>query len=277
MLNALLQYSFLQNAFIVAVLACIACGIMGTIIIEKKMVMMSGGIAHAAFGGIGLGYLLGIEPLIGALFFSILSAIAIAIIHRKTNTNTDILIGMFWALGMALGILFIAFTPGYPPDMTSYLFGDILMVSQMDLVITIVLNCIVVFIIIAFFNSLKAYLFDEEFAAVIGVPTSLLEYTVFVLIALTVVVLIRVVGIILIIALLTVPPSIAKQFTFQLRDVIWLSIIIGIVFCLAGLWLSYSLHIPSGAVIIIVSVCSYIIVSGFNHGLKKALPKNSPQ
>jgi zinc transport system permease protein len=271
MVNALLQYDFLQNAFLTAILASIACGIIGTIIIEKKMVMMSGGIAHTAFGGIGLGYFLGIEPLIGALFFSVLSALIIAIIHKKTTANSDILIGMFWALGMALGILFIAFTPGYPPDMTSYLFGDILLVSQMDLNITIILDCIIVFIIIAFFNSFKAYLFDEEFATIIGVPTTLLEYILYILIALTVVVLIRVVGIILIIALLTVPPSIARQFTFHLKNVIWLSVALGIIFCLTGLWLSYILHVPSGSIIVIVSVGSYILASTYNHIFKKVI------
>jgi len=274
MIDAFFQYNFLQNAFISAILASIACGIIGTIIIEKKLVMMSGGIAHTAFGGIGLGYFLSIEPIIGALFFSVLSALGIAIIHKKAKTSSDILIGMFWSLGMALGILFIAFTPGYPPDMTSYLFGDILMVSQMDLNITIMLDCIIIFIILAFFDSFKAYLFDEEFAAIIGVPTTVLEYILYVLIALTVVILIRVVGIILIITLLTVPPSIARQFTYQLRNVILLSIVLGIIFCLTGLWLSYTLHIPSGSVIIIVSVCSYIITCAFRSTVKKGFSQN---
>jgi len=270
MLNALFHYSFIQHAVLSAFLASIACGIIGTIIIEKKMLMMSGGIAHSAFGGIGLGYFLGIEPIIGALGFSVLATLGIVNIKRRTHSDTDVLIGMFWSLGMALGILFIAFTPGYPPDMTSYLFGDILTVSWADLKLVIVLDAIIVFVFIAFFNVFKAYLFDEEFATVIGVPTLKLEYVLYILVALTVVVLIRVVGIILIIALLSVPPSIAKQFTNNLKKIILLAIGLGMIFCLVGLWISYIMHIPSGAVIIIISVSVYMLISAIR-GLGAAI------
>lgn len=261
MINAILQYEFLQNAVLSAILASIACGIIGTIIIEKKMVMMSGGIAHTAFGGIGLGFFLGIEPMIGALGFSVFAALVIANIERKTRISSDVLIGMFWSMGMALGILFIAFTPGYQPDMNSYLFGDILTVSHMDLRIIIILDIIIISVIFAFFNLFKAYLFDEEFVKVTGVPTAVLDYTLYILIALTVVVLIRVVGIILIIALLTAPPSIAKLFTNDLKNLTLLSIVLGVIFSLSGLWLSYILQVPSGAAIILVSVLSYLVVS----------------
>ncbi len=273
MIEALFHYNFLQNAFFSAILASISCGIIGTIIMEKKLVMMSGGIAHTAFGGIGLGYFLGIEPIIGALFFSIAAAVGIANIQKKTHTGSDILIGMFWSLGMALGILFISFTPGYPPDMTSYLFGDILLVSRMDLNITIALDLIIIFTILLFFDSFKAYLFDEEFATVIGIPASILEYILYILIALTVVILIRVVGIILIIALLAVPPSIAKQFSYQLKNVILLSVGLGTCFCLSGLWISYTIHIPSGAAISILSVLTYMITSTIKRNVKKEHPE----
>ena len=130
MIEALFSYTFIRNALMSAILASIVCGIIGTIITQKRLVSMSGGIAHASFGGIGLGYLLGIEPIIGGLIFSTLASLGISTIKRRTNTNADTLIGMFWSVGMALGILFIALTPGYPPDMTSYLFGDILTVSS---------------------------------------------------------------------------------------------------------------------------------------------------
>jgi zinc transport system permease protein len=261
MLDALLNYSFLQNAFISAILASIACGIIGTIIIEKQLVMMSGGIAHTAFGGIGLGYYLGIEPLLGAMGFAVLSALGISKLHKKTTVSPDVILGMFWALGMALGILFITFTPGYPPDITSYLFGDILTVSRLDLYITAIMDLIILITIISFYNAFKTYLFDEEFARVIGLPVSLLEKTSYILIALTVVVLIRVVGIILIMALLTVPPSIARQFTNNLHTTIILSVILGVIFCLGGLWISYLAGIPSGACIIVIAVAAYFILS----------------
>ena len=263
MLEALLTYNFLQNAFFSAILASIACGIFGTIIVEKKLVMMSGGIAHTAFVGIGLSNFLRIEPLIGAMGFAVLSALGIRKLQKRTHISPEVVLGMLWALGMALGILFIAFTPGYPPDITSYLFGDILTVSHVDLLITVIMNLIIVATIGCFFNAFKTYLFDEEFAQVIGLPVSWLEDLTYVLIALTVVVLIRVVGIMLIIALLTAPPSIARQYTNSLQSTMLLSTILGIIFCSAGLWISYALGIPSGAAIIIIAVTTYFLISMF--------------
>jgi zinc transport system permease protein len=261
MIKALFEYHFLQNAVAGAILASIACGIIGTLIIEKKLLMMSGGIAHTAFGGVGMGYFLKIEPMIGALIFAVGSALGIATINRKVHTHTDILIGLFWSIGMATGILFIAFTPGYPPDMTSYLFGNILTVVKFDLQIMLALDVIILLAVIAFFQHLKAYLFDEEFAVLLGIKVTFLEYLLFLLIAFTVVVLIRVVGIILVIALLTAPPAIAKQFTHDLKKIMMGSIGLGILFCLCGLWISYDLRIASGATIILFSGISYLAVS----------------
>lgn len=257
MINAFFQYAFMRHAVIGIILASIVCGIIGTIVVEKKLVMMSGGIAHTAFGGIGMGYFLAIEPMIGALVFSVLSALGIAKINKSSNTNADTLIGMFWSLGMALGIIFIAFTPGYPPDMNSYLFGNILRVSSMDVKIMGILDVTVVGVVIILFNYFKAYLFDEEFTEVLGINTIFLEYVAYVMIACTIVVLIRVVGIILVIALLTVPPAIAKQFTFNLKYIMIISCVLGIIFGFIGIVLSYYFNIASGASIIIVAVTCY--------------------
>ncbi|MGI6777528.1 MAG: metal ABC transporter permease [Acetivibrionales bacterium] len=261
MLSALFEYSFLKNAFLASILASVACGIIGTIIVEKKLVMMSGGIAHSSFGGIGLGYFLDIEPIIGAFIFAVASALGIAAINKKSRTNTDVLMGIFWSMGMALGVLFISFTPGYPPDMSSYLFGDILTVSRMDIAIMLVLDIVAVFIVVSLYNFIKAYLFDEEFAAVLKAKTTLVEYIIFILIAFTVVVLIRVVGIILVIALLTAPPAIAKLFTYSIKRIMIYSILLGIIFCFTGLWLSYKLNIASGASIILLAGIVYIVSS----------------
>ncbi|NLJ40422.1 MAG: metal ABC transporter permease [Clostridiales bacterium] len=255
MLKTIMQYQFLQNAVISAVLASIACGIIGTIIIEKRLVMMSGGIAHTAFGGIGLGFFLGIEPIIGALVITVGAALGVATIKRKTSMNTDIPIGIFWAAGMSLGVLFVALTPGYPPDMNTYLFGDILTVSRSNLYIILSLDILVALAVIALFQHFKAYLFDEEFSTVMGIKTTFIEYLLFILIALTVVVVIHVVGIILIMALLTAPPAIARLFTHNLKRLMVYSILIGIFFTLTGLWLSYTLNIPSGtAIALFISV-----------------------
>lgn len=257
MIVSILKYSFLQHAALGAILASIACGIIGTIIVEKRLLMMSGGIAHTAFGGIGLGYFLGIEPILGALAFSTASSLGITAIKRNSNVNSDVLVGMFWPLGMAMGIIFIAFTPGYPPDMTSYLFGDILTISKLDLIYMLILDIFIVTIVAAFYNLMQAYLFDEEFSTALGLNTVFMEYLVFLLIAITVVVMIRVVGIILILALLCVPPTISRLISYNLPKLMVWSIFMGIIFSLTGLWVSYELSVSSGASIVILSVLSY--------------------
>lgn len=259
MIDAILNYNFMQNALIAAILASVACGIIGTIIIEKKLVMLSGGVAHTSFGGIGLGYLMGFEPIIGAFIFSIISSLSISHINRRAKTNSDALIGMFWSTGMALGILFIAFTEGYPPDMNSYLFGDILTVSNISINMMIIVDIIVIGSIFMFFNYWKAYLFDEEFAKVLGMPTRFLENFLFVLIALTIVTLLKVVGIILVLALLTIPPSIAKLFTYDFKKIIVTSIILGMIITISGLFISYQFNIASGATIILLGTIMYFI------------------
>ncbi len=204
---------------------------------------------------------MGIEPIIGALFFSIAAALGIATIKRKTNVNPDIPIGLFWSAGMALGILFIYLAPGYPPDMSSYLFGDILTVSRGNLILILALDILVVATVVSLFQAFKAYIFDEEFSTVIGMHTLIIEYILFILIALAVVVLIHVVGIILIMALLTAPPAIARFITHDLKRVMIYAVILSIIFCLSGLWISYTLNISSGAAIVLLTSATYGLVS----------------
>ena len=269
MIETILKYNFLQNAIMAAVLASIACGVIGVYIMEKKLVMMSGGIAHTAFGGIGLGYFLKVEPIFTALGVSVIAALAVAAIKRKAMTDSDLLIGMFWSLGMALGVVFIAMTPGYPPDIASVLFGNILAVSRSDLRLILGLDILVLATVYAFFQAFKAYIFDEEFASVAGVPVRALEYLMYVLVAVTVVVMIRVVGIILVIALLTAPPAIAKQFTYDMKKIMALSVLLGIGFCFTGLWVSYTVRLASGASIVMVAVGAYALVSLVRFGLRR--------
>ncbi|MDD2970412.1 MAG: metal ABC transporter permease [Lachnospiraceae bacterium] len=261
MLEALFTYRFLQNALIAGLLASVVCGIVGVIIVEKKLIMMSGGIAHTAYGGVGFGYLIGIEPIIGAFLFSVASAFGVGYVKRKGSVQSDVLIGLFWSLGMALGILFIALTPGYPPDMNSYLFGNILSVTRSDLYLMIVLTVIVVAVITVFFQLWKVYLFDDEFSQIIGIRSTIMEYILLVLVALTIVVLIRVAGIILVLALLTAPAASAGLFSKNLKSRMILAIGFGMLFCISGLAVSYVLNIASGASIVIISVVFYFIAS----------------
>jgi len=264
MFSALFEYHFLQNAFIAGIFASIVCGVIGVIIVEKKLIMMSGGIAHTAYGGVGLGYLLGFEPIIGAFMFALVSALTIGFLKRKNDTNSDIIIGLLWSLGMALGVLFIALMPGYPPDMTSYLFGNILSITRFDLVLMIILTIVVMIVIFSFFDTWQAYLFDEEFAFITGLKTGILEYVLLSLIALAIVVLIRVVGIILVLALLTAPAAIAGLLVKGFKKRMLIATLLGMLFCISGLWFSYELNIASGASIVIISVLCYIIVYSIN-------------
>lgn len=274
MITDIFKYQFLQNAILASIFASIVCGIIGVIIVEKKLVMMSGGIAHTSYGGVGLGYLLGFEPIIGAFAMSICAALGISYIKRKSGTQSDLIIGLFWSFGMALGILFIALMPGYPPDITSYLFGSILSVTKPDLYLIGGFTILIVFIVSALFEYFKTYIFDEEFAKILGIKTTFLEYLLFVLIAIAVVVIIRVVGIILVLALITAPTAISCLISKSLKSRMILAIIIGNILCLSGLIISYVFNIPSGATIVVLSTLSYFLVYILSSIKRKDFKKN---
>jgi len=260
MIQALFQYTFLQHAFLSGILASIVCGIIGSMILEKKIILLSGGIAHTAYGGVGLGYLLGFPPILGALFFSLAAALGIATIQKKSHAMGDVLICLFWSLGMALGILFVSLMPGYPPDLSSYLFGNILTVTRGDLWLMLAFTVLISSAVLLFYADWKAFLFDREFAYLRGLPASFLEHLLLVLIALTSVALLRVTGIILVLALLAAPTATAALLTRGLASRMGLSIALGCLFCFFGLWLSYHFEIASGAAIVILSVSAYFLV-----------------
>lgn len=271
MIDAILNYTFMQNALIAALLASIVTGIIGTIAIEKKLISMSGGIAHASFGGIGFGYLLGFEPIWGGLFFAVGSSILISRISKNSKMKADTMTGILWSFGMALGILFISLTPGYMPDMTSYLFGDILSVSTGSLMYMAIFTAVIVFVFIMLFNHLIMYLFDEEYAKARGINTKLLEWTVYIMIPIGIMVLIKIVGIILTIALMTIPVSIAKILFKTIKSVIGASIVISALFSLIGLTISYYVNIPSGVCIILLSTVVYLVLMLVRRRIQKKL------
>jgi zinc transport system permease protein len=260
----ILQYEFMQNALIAGLLAAIACGIMGVYVVVKRIIFISGGIAHASFGGIGLGYLVGISPVIGALIFSLASALGMGYVTRRTRLPEDTAIGILWAVGMALGIVFIGLSPGYAPDLFSYLFGNILTVPVTDLWLMFILDIAIIGTVIAFYKEFLALSFDEEYSTVLGVPVEVLYLVLLGMIALTVVVLLRIVGLILIIALLTMPAALARQFTYDLRKMMVLSILFGALLTFGGLWLSYVLDLASGATIVLLGGISLFVSFGIN-------------
>ncbi|ABN56747.1 MULTISPECIES: metal ABC transporter permease [Methanoculleus] len=253
----ILGFEFFRNALIAGVLASVACGIIGTYVVVRRMVSVSGGISHAAFGGIGLGYFLGIDPLLGATGFTVATALGMGTLQLRARQQMDTIIGAVWAAGMAIGILFVYLTPGFAPDLFSYLFGNILLVPRGDILLMGVLVVIIVAVVALLYRELQAITFDPDYATVMNLPVERLSLLLLVLIALTVVMLIRVVGIILVIALLTLPAAISRLYTTRIRSMMLLAVILGIVFTVAGILLSYLLDVPSGATIILVSTLAY--------------------
>ena len=254
-----LQFEYMQNALLAALLGSIACGVIGSYVVVKKIGYISGGIAHASFGGLGLGYFLGVDPLLCLLPFSLASAWIIGLISRKANVSEDTAIGILWTAGMALGVLFIGLTPGYVPDLFSYLFGNILTVPRSDIYIMAGLNLFIILVVILFYREFLAVSFDEEYARASGINTMFFYLLLLTLVAFTVVMLIRIVGIIMVIALLTIPPSIAKQHTTNLKPMMFLSVLLGMLLTICGLWASYKLDLASGATIIILLVIAFIV------------------
>ncbi len=257
------QFEFMRNALMAGLLASIACGIVGVYVVVKKIVSMSGGIAHASFGGIGLGYLLNFNPVLGAMFFSLLSALTMGLVTRRTQLPEDTAIGILWAIGMALGVIFIGLSPGFAPDLMSYLFGNILTVPISDLYLMAGLDLVILALTVAFYKEFLMLSFDEEFGTVAGMPVDGLYLLLLCTVALTVVVLIRVVGMILVIAMLAFPAAMARQFTHDIRKMMVLSVVLGMIFTFGGLWISYLLNLASGATIILFSglalLATYII------------------
>lgn len=268
----LFQYEFMRNAIIAAILASVVCGIIGTYIVVKKIVFISGGISHASFGGVGLGYLIGINPLITAIPFAVLSAVSVGIINRKTKINEDAIIGVIWSVGMALGLIFISLKQGYAPDLFSYLFGSILTVTHSDLILMSILDVIIITIVYLFYKEFLSISFDEEFSTVVGVPTNALYLLLLSMVALSIIVLIRIAGIILVLALLTMPILISRQFIHDnLRNLMVSSSIISAILVIIGLLVSYTLDLIPGATIVLILSIAFI----FAFLIKKYIPNLS--
>lgn len=253
------QYDFMINAIVASILASIAFGIVGTYVVVKKIVFISGGISHTAYGGIGLGILLGFNPILGAIAFSLAAALIISLFRKKHFGNEDLLIGIMWSAGMALGVLFISISPGYTPNLMSYLFGSILTVPVSEIYLMLTLDVIIIFFTYIFFRQFQAVTFDEEFAFSVGLNVDIYYTLLLIIIALTTVVLIKLVGVILVIALISIPPAISIKFVRSLKNMMIMSSVIGLFITIIGLLLSYYLNLSTGAVIILVAVTVFLI------------------
>lgn len=255
----LLNYNFFVNALIGALLASIVSGIIGAYMVARRMVFVGGGITHSSFGGIGIAYFLGLNPLLGAAVFAVLSALGINYFTKSGNVRQDSSIAIWWSLGMAVGIIFIALTPGYAPNLMSFLFGSILTINATDLWFLAILTIVVVALFTLFFNQIKIIAFDEDFARAKHLPVNFFNNVLLAIIAMVIVATIRISGIILLLSLLTLPQATANLFTNRFSKLILLSIGIGFIGVVTGLFVSYYTNLPSGATIILVHTALFLL------------------
>jgi len=267
-LSDLATYRFLQFALAAGLLASVAAGVVGTYVVVRRITYIAGSIAHCVLGGLGAAKYFQVtqgwewlDPMYGATFAALLAAVAIGLVTLKAKQREDTVIGALWAIGMAVGVLFIARTPGYQEDVMSYLFGDILMVERMDLWLIAGLNVVVVLLIALFYNKFLAVCFDEEFARLRGVRVELYYLLLLCLTALTVVLLVKVVGIVMVIALLTLPVAVAGYFSRTLWQMMFLAAALSIIFTTSGLALSYRANLPAGATIIVLAGGVYLLAA----------------
>jgi zinc transport system permease protein len=256
MLEAL-QFEFMRNALAAGLLASLICGIMGSLVVVNRIVFLSGGIAHAAYGGIGLSFFMGWPYIVGTMGFALAAALAMGAVTLKARHRADTVIGVMWAVGMAVGIVLLDLTPGYQADLMSYLFGSILTVPGSDLWLMAAVGLVILVVTLLFYNAFLAMAFDEEFARVRGIPVRLLYLSFIGLLAVSIVLIIQVVGLILVIALLTIPPFIAEKFSRSLGRMMVLSCLLSALFTICGLLFSYYFDLTAGACIILAAAAGF--------------------
>ena len=260
-------YTFFQNAPLGCLLASVLCAFVGTYIVTRRLVFISGGITHASFGGIGLGIYYGINPILSALVFAVASAFGVQWMTTNGKVREDSAIAMFWTLGMSIGIIFSFLTPGVVTDISSYIFGNVLTITSMDIGLLAVLTIITALLFIFFGRTIMLVAFDAEYARSLHVPVKAIEYVMMMMIAMTVVSTLRMVGIVLAISMLTIPQMTANAITRNFRMMIPLSAIFALIYSITGLIASYWLNVPSGACIIFVSILFYGVVKAIKHAI----------
>ena len=253
-LENIFAYDFLVNAFVASILSGITCGIVGCYVVARRKVFLSSGITHASFGGLGIALYAGLNPILGALLFAIISSVGIEYASRRGGVREDSAVGIIWSVGMAIGALFMSLRPGYATDLTSYLFGNILLVDNRDIVWLTLLTLFVVIGAIIWLRRIMFIAFDEDFARSQAVAVTAVSYLMAIIIAITIVLSIKVMGIILLLSLTTIPVVIANALTKDYRKIAILSATIAVVGNIAGFLLSYHYDIPTGSCIIFILV-----------------------
>ncbi|MDQ1261433.1 MAG: zinc transport system permease protein [Euryarchaeota archaeon] len=254
-----LQYDFMRNALAAGLAASVLCGVIGIYVILNKIVFISDGIAHAAFGGIGLGYFLGYDPLAFGIGSAVLTALGIGIVSTRARVSEDTAIGVFMATGMALGIMLLTLSHGYARDLYGYLFGNILAVTRSDVLLISALTLTILVLVFLLYKEFLLLSFDPIYAEAIGLPVQSLRLLLLAMVAFSVVILIKIVGIIMVIALLTIPGAISRRHMLGLPAIMAGSIFLGVIFVTIGLLISYELDVPSGATIILTAGVAFFL------------------
>jgi zinc transport system permease protein len=256
---SIFNYDFLTRSILAALFGSITAGIAGTYIVSRRLVFLSGGVTHASFGGIGMGYFLGINPIVGAALFGMASAMGIEYLSHKQNVKEDSAIGFLWAFGMAVGVIFIYITPGYTPNLMSYLFGSLLTIGKSDLVALMVLSVVLVLFFTLFYRTILYISYDESYARTFTRHVTLFKYLLIVLVSLVIVLNIRIAGVVLVLSMLTIPPNFVMLFTRNFKKVMIWSVVAGFAGMTGGIAASWYLDIPTGATIIFVMVAGWVI------------------
>ncbi len=261
-LESIIAYQFLQRALLAALLCSVAFGITGPFIVKNRLTFLAGGIAHAVMGGIGAAYFFRVNTTIGAIIAAILFSLILTLSRSETNRNEDTIISTLWAAGMSLGVIFIYLTPGYTADLTSFIFGNILMVKSTDLLLMLLLDTLIVILVTIFYYHFVYLSFDEDFLSLRSRRIKLIYFIMLSLISITVVITIKIVGLILVIALVTLPAVIAGLFTRSMRALFAASIMTGIVLSTGGIFIAFVLNIPASASIILLASGIYFLALG---------------
>ncbi|QPJ60476.1 MAG: metal ABC transporter permease [Candidatus Nitronauta litoralis] len=257
--DALSEYAFMRYALIGGLLSSIACGIVGTFVVVKRISYLAGGIAHSIIGGVGFAYFLEFSPVIGALGAAVGFSLLLGIVSLRLKEYEDTVISALWSLGMAVGILFLSKTPGYNMDLMHFLFGSILVIGNSDLMLIMGLDLLVIVVVLMFYKQFVAVSFDEEFARLRGVNVERFYLLFLILVGLTVVLFIKIVGVILVIALLTLPAAISGHYVRSMNKMMVIAVICGMVFTSSGLYASYTYDLPTGSMIVVIAGITYFL------------------
>lgn len=255
----ILSYSFFQNALLGVLFVSIAAGIIGTYVVSRRMVFITGGITHACFGGLGLGFFLGINPIAMAAVFAIAAATGVEWMSTRQNVRQDSAIGVIWALGMALGTLFIFLSPGYVPELTSFLFGNVLTITSTDIILFAAYLVVLLAFFAVFYPQILLCAFDPDFAATRRLKVSTINLAMTIMIAICIVLTIRLIGIMLLMSLLTMPQMIAEMFTNRFHHMMIISSLVSIACSVLGIFCSYWIAVPASATIVLTLVAAYAV------------------